>query len=174
MSAVARQYEPVPQSDSATPQNPGRKPRSRSLASTVLLVLVVVASLVFLPYLVRLRLRGGQLEGDTLPLLEQPKDSAMAPKRNVGYFVNWGKPSTMSTALFVQPAFCIWKATLCSDIISYSCSLGIYARKFLPHNVPAPSLTHILYAFANVRPETGEVYLSDAWADEQVSITCCY
>lgn len=34
--------------------------------------------------------------------------------------------------------------------------------------IPQQHLTHINYAFGNVNKETGEVVLSDAWADVEV------
>jgi chitinase len=51
------------------------------------------------------------------------------------------------------------------SVYSYNFTQSIYARDFHPQNLSADTLTHAIYAFANVRPETGEVYLSDPWSD---------
>lgn len=45
---------------------------------------------------------------------------------------------------------------------------GIYGRKYFPQQIPSQHLTHINYAFANINKDTGEVALSDAWADVEI------
>ncbi|KZW01393.1 hypothetical protein EXIGLDRAFT_738540 [Exidia glandulosa HHB12029] len=49
--------------------------------------------------------------------------------------------------------------------IAYFTNWGIYGRNFQPTDIDAPTLTHILYSFADVSPSTGELKLSDTYAD---------
>ncbi|UZJ55292.1 hypothetical protein CBS101457_004612 [Exobasidium rhododendri] len=51
--------------------------------------------------------------------------------------------------------------------IGYFTNWSIYGRKYLVSKVPAQSLSHVLYAFADVRDD-GEVFLTDSWADVEI------
>jgi chitinase len=43
----------------------------------------------------------------------------------------------------------------------------IYARKYFPQQIPASQLTHLLYAFADTKPD-GTIFLTDTWADTDI------
>ncbi|PWN44263.1 glycoside hydrolase [Ceraceosorus guamensis] len=50
----------------------------------------------------------------------------------------------------------------------YFTSWSIYGRGYKPNALPTQHLTHIFYAFADVKTDSGTVFLTDPWADVQI------
>ncbi|KIK63096.1 carbohydrate-binding module family 5 protein [Collybiopsis luxurians FD-317 M1] len=51
--------------------------------------------------------------------------------------------------------------------VAYFTNWGIYGANFQPTDIIPSTLTHILYSFADVSPDTGAISLTDSYADEQ-------
>ncbi|KAI1918123.1 Chitinase 4 [Ophidiomyces ophidiicola] len=49
--------------------------------------------------------------------------------------------------------------------VGYFTNWGIYGRNYQPQDIPASHITHILYSFANLRADSGEVFLTDTYSD---------
>ncbi|GAW02136.1 glycoside hydrolase family 18 protein [Lentinula edodes] len=61
----------------------------------------------------------------------------------------------------------IQKRATAKTQVAYFTNWGIYAANFQPTDIIPSTLTHILYAFADVSPDTGAISLTDLYADEQ-------
>lgn len=75
-----------------------------------------------------------------------------------------------STGYISAGYFTNWFVSCYSHLLMDNLSVGrgIYARNFQPTNIVSSTLTHILYAFADVDPNSGNISLTDVYADEQV------
>jgi chitinase len=50
----------------------------------------------------------------------------------------------------------------------YYSNWSVYSRKHFPEDIPLDYTTNIFYAFFNIDPSSGEVKLSDSWADVEM------
>ncbi|KAG6012601.1 hypothetical protein E4U54_007420 [Claviceps lovelessii] len=77
--------------------------------------------------------------------------------------VSFNNPSKTN----VGPRSADWDDQSAPKAVGYYGNWDIYGAKFFVNDIPASQLTHLAYAFANVDNKTGEVILSDTYADLQ-------
>ncbi|KAL1941619.1 hypothetical protein VTO73DRAFT_7058 [Trametes versicolor] len=77
-------------------------------------------------------------------------------------------PHSVDTQRKVNPHVVHKRATSGSKVqAAYFTNWGIYGANFQPTDIDPSDLTHILYSFADVSADTGSIFLTDSWADEQ-------
>lgn len=72
-----------------------------------------------------------------------------------------------ATTLETDTALEVRQSSAAMRSVLYYTNWSIYGRNYQPQNLSniIDHVTHILYSFANVHPDTGAVYLSDTYAD---------
>ncbi|OSD07914.1 carbohydrate-binding module family 5 protein [Trametes coccinea BRFM310] len=76
-------------------------------------------------------------------------------------------PHNVTTQHKVRPHVVHKRASSGKVQAAYFTNWGIYGANFQPTDINPTPLTHIIYAFADVSPDTGTISLTDSWADEQ-------
>ncbi|KAF8070142.1 glycoside hydrolase family 18 protein [Lyophyllum atratum] len=146
---MASTYSRLPTDEETppSPQTPAKQPTSYRRIVFLVIGLLVVA---FASY------KFGQWSV-TLPAIEvHPPTNITAPPNNT--LEDTPKPNITEPAMPDHGKVSI----------GYFVNWGIYGRKFPPSKIPTQDLTHILYSFANLKADTGEVFLSDDWADKDI------